>query len=96
MSTHYIAVLAPEQSGGWSVLFPDLPGCATHGPSVHEAITTAADVASIWLSATRNSGDPIPPPRSYEDIRADEAWALDRGIDWSTSVVSLVLVDDAP
>jgi len=96
MATHYIAVLVPEQSGGWSVLFPDLPGCATHGPSVHEAITAASGVASAWLAATRKSGDPTPAPRSYEDIRADEAWALDRGIDWSTAVVSLVQVDVAP
>jgi hypothetical protein len=64
-----------------------------HGPSVHEAITTAAGAASTWLTATHKSGDPIPAPRSYEDIRADKTWALDRGIDWSTSVVSLVQVD---
>ena len=96
MSTHYIAILVPEKGGGWSVLFPDLPGCATHGPSVHEAITTASGVASAWLAATRKSGDLTPAPRSYEDIRADNAWALDRGIDWSTAVVSLVQVDAAP
>jgi hypothetical protein len=28
--------------------------------------------------------------------RADGAWALDRGIDWSTSIVSLVPVDTVP
>jgi predicted RNase H-like HicB family nuclease len=93
MSTHYIAILVPEQSGGWSVIFPDLPGCATHGPSVHEAITAASGVASTWLAATRASGGAVPAPRSYEDIRSDNAWALDRGIDWSTAVVSLVQVD---
>jgi hypothetical protein len=49
--------------------------------------------ASAHLSATRKSGSPVPAPRSYEDIRADEAWALDRGIDWSTSVVSLLQVN---
>jgi len=75
--------------------FPDLPGCATHGPSVHEAITTASGVASAWLAATRESGDQTPAPRPYEDIRADAAWAADRGIDWSTAV-SLVQVDAAP
>ena len=95
MSTHYIAILVPEKGGGWSVLFPDLPGCATHGRSVHEAITTAAGVASNWLAATRKSGDQTPAPRSYEDTRSDNAWAIDRGIDWSTAVVSLVQVDSA-
>ena len=69
MSMHYIAVLVPEKGGGWSVIFPDLPGCATHGPTVHDAITTASGVASTWLAATCKSGDPIPAPRSYEDLR---------------------------
>lgn len=93
MSQHYIAILVPEDTGGWTVLFPDLPGCATHGPSVHQAIVTAADVASAWLVAARESGDTTPAPRSYEEIRGDDAWALDRGVDWSTAVISLVQVD---
>ena len=96
MSMHYIAVLVPEKGGGWSVIFPDLPGCATHGPTVHDAITTASGAASRWLTATRQIGDPMPAPRSYEDIRADDAWALDRGIDWSTTIASLVPVDVVP
>ena len=33
----------------------------------------AAGVASTWLEATRKSGDQIPAPRSYEDIRANDA-----------------------
>jgi predicted RNase H-like HicB family nuclease len=96
MTQHYLAILVPEDTGGWTVLFPDLPGCATHGPTVHEAIAAASDAASAWLAATRKSGDEKPAPRSYEDIRSDKVWALDRGIDWSTAVVSLVQVDAAP
>ena len=59
MSTHYIAVLVPDR-GGWSVLFPDLPGCATHGASVHEAIVTASEAAAIWLSESGVLGHEIP------------------------------------
>ena len=92
MTTHFIAVLVPERRGGWSVLFPDLPGCATHGASVHETIATASDAAAAWLAASCALGDEIPAPRSYEDVRADDAWAQGRGVDWSTAVVSLVAV----
>jgi predicted RNase H-like HicB family nuclease len=92
MFTHFIAVLVPERGGGWSVLFPDLPGCATRGKSVPEAITTAADAATAWLGASREQGEDIPAPRSYEDIRGDDAWARDRGVDWSTAVISLIQV----
>ena len=92
MSSHYLAVLIPEKSGGWSVLFPDLPGCAMHGATVHEAIANASNAASAWLTVTLQLGDEIPAPKSYEDLRADEAWARDRGVDRSTALVSLVPV----
>ena len=55
MSMHYIAVLVPEKGGGWSVIFPDLPGCATHGPTVHDVITTASGVASTCNVQERRS-----------------------------------------
>ena len=92
---HDIAILVLEIGGGSSVLFRDLRGRATHGPSVHEAITTASGVVSSGLAATRENGDQIPAPRSYEDIRADNAWVLDRGID-STAVVTLVQIGAGP
>jgi predicted RNase H-like HicB family nuclease len=92
MVMHYVAVLVPERGGGWSVLFPDLPGCATGGETVQEAIAMAASAAAGWLAAARDHGDEIPPPRSHEQIRADEAWGRERGIDWSTAVISLINV----
>ena len=92
MEQHYLAIVVPENTGGWSVLFPDLPGCATHGATVPEAIAAASNVACAWLAATCERGDEIPVPKSYRDVRAYEAWARERGIDWSTAVISLVPV----
>lgn len=92
MTIHFVAILVPEPGGGWSVLFPDLAGCATHGSSVHEAIAKASDAAASWLVATHKQGGDIPAPRCYEDVRGDDTWASDRGVDWSTAVVSLVPV----
>jgi predicted RNase H-like HicB family nuclease len=89
---HYVAVLVPER-GGWSVLFPDLPGCATSGETVQEAIATATSAAAAWLAVTRDRGDEIPPPRSQEQIQADDAWGRRRGINWSTAIISLIEVD---
>jgi antitoxin HicB len=92
MSTHYIAILVPEHGGGWSVLLPDLPGCATHGASVHEAIVTASDAAAGWLAASRERGDEIAAPRPYEDIRRDDEWVKERGLSWTNVVISLIEV----
>jgi predicted RNase H-like HicB family nuclease len=92
MEQHYLAIVVPETTGGWSVLFPDLPGCATHGATVREAIANASNAASAWLTVTLQLGDEIPAPKSYKEVRTYEAWARDRGIDWSTAVISLVPV----
>jgi predicted RNase H-like HicB family nuclease len=92
MSTHYIAVLVPEKGGGWSVLFPDLPGCATQGESVHEAIEMATEAASAHLDVMRERGDASPAPSDLAAVKANENWRAEYEVDWSTAVVSLVEV----
>ena len=91
-TTQYIAVLVHESGGGWSVLFPDLPGCATHGASVPEAIARAANAAAGWLAASRARGDEFPVPKSSEEVRGNDGWGRGHGINWSTAVISLVAV----
>ena len=90
MTRHYLAILMPEETGGWTVLFPDLPGCATHGATVQEAQRMAAETADIHLATMCGSGMEIPLPRSLEAVRDDAEWAAGRGIDWSKVVISLV------
>jgi predicted RNase H-like HicB family nuclease len=87
---HYLAILVPEESGGWTVLFPDLPGCATHGATVQEAQLMAAEAADRHLAAMRESGAEMPAARTLEAVQSDAAWLQGRGIDWSKVVVSLI------
>ena len=90
-TAEFIVVLVPE-SVGWSVLFPDLPGCATQGDTLDEAIAMAADAVAGHTASMRDHGDQLPPPRSYDAVRADDAWAAEYGVNWSTAVVSRVRV----
>ena len=90
MNSHYVAILVPEDTGGWTVLFPDMPGCATHGSTVQEAQWMAAEAADLHLTTMRESGMDAPPPRSLETVRGDAECADGRGIDWSKVVVSLI------
>jgi predicted RNase H-like HicB family nuclease len=92
---HYLAILVPEETGGWTVLFPDLPGCATHGATVHEAQWMAGEAADLHLETMRAHGMEIPPPRGLEAIQADAEWADGRGLDWSKVVISVIEVDGA-
>ena len=74
-SSQPAAVFVPERGGGWSVLFPDLPGCATQGETVHEALAMAGEAAGGWIAVTRGRGNQVPAPRSYEEIRGSDGWA---------------------
>lgn len=90
MSKHYVVVLAPQRGGGWRAHFPDFPGCRAEGVLVNEAIESAAHEVRRQIDQIRSSKKTIPSPRSYEEVRANDLWAQERGIDWATAVISLV------
>jgi predicted RNase H-like HicB family nuclease len=48
--THHLAILIPENTGGWMVLFPDLLNCATQGGTVPEARAMAAEATDLHLA----------------------------------------------
>lgn len=89
---HYIAVLVPERIGGWTVLFPDLPGCASQGETLDEAIAMATDALAGHLAVARDYGDEIPAPRSLDDIRSDKDWCSANNVQWGKAMVAPVLV----
>ncbi len=88
---HYIAVLIPERRSGWSVLFPDFPGCVTQGESLDEAIAMAADALAGHIAVARDYGDPIPEPRSLDEIKADKKWVQENGVNWGAAMATPVL-----
>ena len=64
MATFYIAGIVPEQEGGYSVYFPDVPNVAAGGETIEEAITNAADALYLAMQdiAERKAAIPIPSP----------------------------------
>lgn len=61
-----------EESAGYTVVVPDLPGCVTQGDSLIDAIGMAVDAASGWVLDEMEEGKPIPPASRQEDVHADE------------------------
>jgi predicted RNase H-like HicB family nuclease len=90
MDNRYIAILVPESTGEWTVLFPDLPGCAAHGTTILEAQGMATEAAALHLETMRLDGREMPVARSLEAIRADEAWVRELQIDWTKAVISVI------
>lgn len=71
MKLVYPAIFKPfsDNTGGFVVEFPDLPGCVTEGENLQEAIEMGVDAASGWILDELEEGNQIPVPSKYKDIQ---------------------------
>jgi predicted RNase H-like HicB family nuclease len=66
-------VIIEEAATGFSGFLPDLPGCIATGATRDEVETAIKDGVEFHLDGLRESGEPIPPPRStaaYVEVAA--------------------------
>ena len=69
----YQGVFEPTADGGFSVYFPDLPGCASYGATLDEAQKNAMDALGLHLYGMEKDGDPIPAPSTTPEIDPETA-----------------------
>ena len=82
MTAHYIALIHKEPDSDFGVMFPDMPGCVSAGKTFVEAVHMGTEALAAHAEGLRRDGDPVPPPRTLEEIRAaGEDW-----IDWANAV----------
>lgn len=62
MKIFYNALLEPQDGGGFTVTFPDLPDAITEGDTEEEAMFNAAEVLTLTLDGRIDEGDEIPDP----------------------------------
>lgn len=89
MANYYIALIDREGKNH-GVVFPDFPGCVSVGDSLDEAIANAADALAHHVELMRRDGDPIPAPRTLDEIKA----AREDWIEWEGAVVAAVPLID--
>jgi antitoxin HicB len=93
--------LSKEEGGGYSIYFPDLPGCWSDGATPEETIENGRDALQSWLAVAQEFGDDIPRPFSSVSGRFVQrvprslyarliARAKAEGVLLNTLVVSLV------
>jgi predicted RNase H-like HicB family nuclease len=73
----YIALVHKDEGTSYGVSFPDVPGCISAGDTFEEAIANAAEALAGHLALLRADGDPIPAPRSFEDLKRDREFLAD-------------------
>ncbi len=75
-----------QDDGVYGVSFPDFPGCVAVGDTLDAAVRHGREALAFHIEGLCEEGDPIPPPRSIEDIQADPELA-----DWRRGA-NIVLV----
>ncbi|MDR3171585.1 MAG: type II toxin-antitoxin system HicB family antitoxin [Treponema sp.] len=69
----YIAVFEPIPVGGYSVYFPDVPGCISCGDNLTYAHAMASEALGLHLYALEKKGEPFPPAAETPSIERETA-----------------------
>lgn len=78
----YPAIFTPEEDGGYSIAFPDVPGCYTQGDDLADAMYMAEDALALVLYGLEEEGKEIPAPTPLNEVEASK-----------TDVITLVKAD---
>ena len=58
-----------EEKVGYSVVFPDLPGCITQGETLEEAMEMAEEAACGWLLLSLERGEELPKSSKINEVK---------------------------
>ena len=73
----YLALVHKDQGTSYGVSFPDVPGCTSAGDTFEEAIANASEALAGHFALMRADGDPIPRPRTFEELKRDPEFVQD-------------------
>jgi predicted RNase H-like HicB family nuclease len=66
-------IIIEEAESGFSAFLPDIPGCIATGATRDEVESAMQEGVAFHLEGLRESGEPVPPPRStaaYVEVAA--------------------------
>lgn len=68
----YLAVFEPSDDTGFSIYFPDFPGCISYGKDFEQASHMAQEALSLHYYEMEKDHDVIPDPSLYLDSEDTE------------------------
>jgi predicted RNase H-like HicB family nuclease len=60
MSLKFRVILEPNESGGYTVTVPILPGCISEGDNKKEALANIKEAIELYVESLQADGEPIP------------------------------------
>src|SRR5690242_19369138 len=67
----YVAFVHKDSESAFGVSFPDVLGCISAGDTLDEAVANGAEALAGQIKWMEADGDPVPQPRTMEEIAAD-------------------------
>jgi len=83
----YIALVHKDEGTSYGVSFPDVPGCVSAGDTFEQAVANAAQALAGHLDLMKADGDPIPSPRSYDELKRNPEFVDDS----TDAIVTMVM-----
>ncbi len=64
---NFTVVMTPDETGGYVVTCPALPGLVTEGDTLEDARAMAADAIRCYVESLQKDGEPIPTDKSITE-----------------------------
>jgi predicted RNase H-like HicB family nuclease len=71
MAASYYPAIVERAGKGYSVFFPDLPGCTSAGATLQDAARNAEEALAAHIVLSAEQGDAIPAPSDIDACAAD-------------------------
>ena len=73
MLRRFKVVLEPNESGGYTVYVPLLPGCISEGDNREEALANIREAIELYIESLEADGEPIPAEEAVEEAVVEVA-----------------------
>jgi predicted RNase H-like HicB family nuclease len=83
----YFALVHKDEGTSYGVSFPDVPGCISAGDTFEQAVANAAEALAGHFAMMKTDGDPIPAPRSFDELKRDPVFVEDS----ADAIVTMVM-----
>jgi len=84
----YEAELEKNETGGYSVTFPDVDGAFTFGDGLESSVDKAAEVLQLVIAGLLDEGEPLPKPRFRG--HSDNAFRVAVSVEVSPEIIERV------